>query len=214
MSQSGPGPEPHLDPHVDTADLLRMRDEEGTMTAREHVDGCADCRHELESLYQVQARLRALPALAPARDRWSEVRDAVQGVRRRRRNRRAYLAVAALAATMLLVVAGRATLERWQERRVEAVLQSHVIDLRERSQLLDGELRALGAQSRLLSGWRAETIASLEDLIAEVDLRLAAASAGSAAPASKDLLELWRQRLQLQVATLDAVLVPVSSRGL
>src|SRR5437879_10804298 len=73
--------------HCTMDDVLALAAGEGSAWARQHVAGCAACRAELEALYQRVARLKALPARRPARDRWPAVRDAVLAERRRRRER-------------------------------------------------------------------------------------------------------------------------------
>src|SRR5438552_9578457 len=73
--------------HCTMDDVLALAAGEGSAWARQHVAGCAACRAELEALYQRVARLKALPARRPARDRWPAVRDAVLDERRRRRER-------------------------------------------------------------------------------------------------------------------------------
>src|SRR3989441_2992991 len=72
--------------HCTMDDVLALAAGEGSAWARQHVAGCAACRAELEALYQRVARLKALPARRPARDRWPAVRDAVLAERRRRRS--------------------------------------------------------------------------------------------------------------------------------
>src|SRR5256884_9982111 len=73
--------------HCTMDDVLALAAGEGSAWARQHVAGCAVCRAELEALYQRVARLKALPARRPARDRWPAVRDAVLDERRPRRER-------------------------------------------------------------------------------------------------------------------------------
>src|SRR3989449_4798663 len=60
--------------HCTMDDVLALAAGEGSAWARQHVAGCAACRAELEALYQRVARLKALPARRPARDRWPAVR--------------------------------------------------------------------------------------------------------------------------------------------
>src|SRR2546426_8849857 len=74
--------------HCTMDDVLALAAGEGSAWARQHVAGCAACRAELEALYQRVARLKALPARRPARDRWPAVRDAVLAERRDRKSTR------------------------------------------------------------------------------------------------------------------------------
>ena len=195
-----------------------MRDDEGSDTTRRHLERCHPCRGELDRLYQMQARLKALPAFSPPRDRWPQVRDAVLTERRERRRHSTTRIAFALAATMLLVVVAKEALDYRQERRASRALLADLVDLRERSQLLEAELRAVEQRPRVLSGWRAETIVRLEDRIGELDRQLRASGrvvGGSdrrAGPIDSDL-ELWRERIELQGALFQLRLAPVSSRG-
>src|SRR3989475_2074106 len=70
--------------HCTMDDLLALRANEGSAWARRHLDACPACQTELEALYQRVARLKALPPLGPARDRWPAIRDAIVAERRRR----------------------------------------------------------------------------------------------------------------------------------
>src|SRR5947208_3302885 len=90
--------------HCTMDDVLALAAGEGSAWARQHVAGCAACRAELEALYQRVARLKALPARRPARDRWPAVRDAVLAERRRRRERWGVSGLAAAAALAGLLV--------------------------------------------------------------------------------------------------------------
>ena len=196
--------------HLTTEELLAMRDNEATGAARRHVEECSDCRRELESVFQVQARLRALPSLKPPRDRWPEIRAAAEAEARARSRRRWTAAVTLVAATVLLLIGGRAAVEQRAERLQRAALDAYLTDLREQSQLLDADLRAVESRSRVLSAWRAETIVGVEDRLAELDDALARSTAP---PLSIDVMELWRERVELQGALINLHVAPVSSRS-
>src|SRR5256886_17208347 len=73
--------------HCTMDDRLALGGGEASAWARSHGEGCAECRAELDALYQRIAQLKALPARRPARDRWPVVRDAVLVERSRRRSR-------------------------------------------------------------------------------------------------------------------------------
>src|SRR5262249_59198135 len=94
--------------HLTMEALLSLREaglEPGDASAREHLDGCPACRAELDRLHQRVARLKALPALRPGRDRWPETAARVRAVRRARRQQLAGLiglaAAASIAAPLL-----------------------------------------------------------------------------------------------------------------
>ena len=73
--------------HLSMEALLRLREaglEPGDAAAREHVESCPGCRLELDRLHQRVARLKALPALRPTRDRWPETAARFRAERRQR----------------------------------------------------------------------------------------------------------------------------------
>src|SRR3989442_4641114 len=101
--------------HCTMDDLLALRANEGSAWARRHLDECPACQTELEALYQRVARLKALPPLGPARDRWPAIRDAIVAERRRRVRRWSGVGLAAAAAVARLVLVGPV-----RPRRVDA----------------------------------------------------------------------------------------------
>src|SRR5919108_6367939 len=90
--------------HCTMDDLLALQAGEASGWARSHAGACAECRAELEALYQRVAQLKALPVRRPPRDRWPAVREAVLAERRRRRERWGVWSVAAAAAGARLLV--------------------------------------------------------------------------------------------------------------
>src|SRR2546425_12869084 len=92
--------------HCTMDDLVAVRDGEGSAWARRHLEDCAACRTELEALYQRVAKLKALPALRPPRDRWDVVRAELVAARRRRRRMWSAMSLAAAAAVAGLIVLG------------------------------------------------------------------------------------------------------------
>src|SRR5438552_19170750 len=101
--------------HCTMDDLLALRANEGSAWARRHLDECSVCQTELEALYQRVARLKALPPLGPARDRWPAIRDAIVAERRRRVRRWSGVGPAAAAGG-----AGRVVLAPLRPRQVGA----------------------------------------------------------------------------------------------
>lgn len=85
--------------HLGIEELLALRDGEGTYRATTHIESCAECRRELDRLYQVRAALRALRPLKPPRNLWPRVAAVVS---RRRVRARTGLATAGLAAAAVL----------------------------------------------------------------------------------------------------------------
>lgn len=173
--------------HCTMDDLVAVRDGEGSVWARRHVEECATCRGEMDALYQRVAQLKALPALRPPRDRWAAVRDTivVERTQRRRRWMRAGLALAAALAGVMVVgpTIGR---PGYAEKLADAKRQS--------AQLEDS-LQLYDLDGRVMSGTQAELTARLEDQIAALDGRLAQVNEQAAREAQ--LVDLWRQRVDL-----------------
>ena len=94
--------------HLTMEALLSLREggaaEPGDATARAHLESCDGCRLELERLHQRVARLKALPALRPTRDRWPGTAARIREDRRRRRVRISGLIGLAAAASIALGV--------------------------------------------------------------------------------------------------------------
>ena len=76
--------------HLTMEQLLALREpglEPGLEAARSHQASCPACQAEADRLAQRIARLRALPAPRPGRDRFLEVRARFVAERRRKRVR-------------------------------------------------------------------------------------------------------------------------------
>lgn len=173
--------------HCTMDDLVAVRDGEGSVWARRHVEECATCRGEMDALYQRVAQLKALPALRPPRDRWTAVRDTIVAERTRRRRRwmRAGLALAAALAGVMVVgpMIGR---PGYAEK---------LADAKRLSAELEDSLQLYDLDGRVMSGTQAELTARLEDQIAALDGRLAEVNEQAAREAQ--LVDLWRQRVDL-----------------
>ena len=173
--------------HCTIEDLVAVRDGEGSVWARRHLEECADCRAERERLYQRVAQLKALPARRPSRDRWPAIRDTVRAERRRVRQRwlRGGLALAAALGGLMIV---RPMLEN----------TTHAEDLaqaKQQSAQLETALQNYDSDSRVMSGREADLTAQLEDQIASLDGQLA--RLGDAGSADAQLVDLWKQRVDL-----------------
>lgn len=173
--------------HCTMDDLVAVRDGEGSVWARRHVEECATCRGEMDALYQRVAQLKALPSLRPPRDRWTAVRDTIVAERTRRRRRwmRAGLAVAAALAGVM-VVGPMIGHPGYAEKLADAMRQSAE---------LEDSLQMYDLDGRVMSGTQAELTARLEDQIAALDGQLA--QLGERAAREAQLVELWRQRVDL-----------------
>jgi hypothetical protein len=178
--------------HLTMTELLDLRDHEGTQAAERHVETCDGCAAEFERLHQRVAGLRALPALTPPRDRWTDVRETIESGRRRTVWRSTGIAGLAAAAMLALFVGVQSLTVGAID--AEASAQVQLQQLMDESQRLEGLLFAVEQEPRVMSGMTAATIAGLEDRIAMVDEGIAQA-AGRSAPVTVE--QLWRERVTL-----------------
>lgn len=175
--------------HCTMDDLLALRAGEASVWARKHIEGCAACRTELETLYQRVAQLKALPALRAPRDRWPVVRDVLRAGRSRRRRVwgvGSLAAAAALAGVLLL-----------QPSRDHGALHAELAQIKEQSATLEDALQRYDVEGRVLSGRAASLVAELEDQIAVIDGTLTRGSPLDARGQDAELVKLWQQRVDL-----------------
>jgi hypothetical protein len=156
--------------HLSMEALTSLREpgtEPGDSSAQAHLESCPHCRAELDRLHQRVARLKALPSLRPARDRWPGIAARVRQDRRQRRVRLAGLAGLAAAASVALAV-GLAPLvspsPTTDSNQIEQVMA--------RSRALESVLDRYDPESRVLDGRTAGIAQELEDRIARVDRQL------------------------------------------
>ena len=185
--------------HCTMAELLAIRDGEGTAWARSHVDECHFCQQELDLLYQRVSTLRTLPAHRPPRDRWVVIREQARREQRGRAVRRVGVGALALAAGIALLIGVRAVdFPLGAPSATDAELAALMTQSRE----LEATLRSYGTDGRVLSGRAAGIIADLEDRIALVDAGINQAGAGGGPP--DQLIGLWQDRVDLMDALLSA----------
>jgi hypothetical protein len=197
--------------HLTMDALLRLREagmEPGDAASREHLDGCAHCQAELHRLHQRVARLKALPTLRPARDRWPETRARFQADRRHRRVRTVGFAGMAAAASVAIALAV-GDLSRPDEMTADQL--SQVI---ERSQVLEGALNDYNPDGRVLDGRTARIAGEIEDRIARLDRELQVAELQKQQDTDQDVLRLWRERVGLLDALMDVHVTRASNAGL
>jgi hypothetical protein len=182
--------------------------EPGDAAAREHLNQCPHCQAELQRLHQRVARLKALPALRPSRDRWPETRARFTADRRRRRTRIVGLAGLATAASLAVaLVAGN--LSQPADPTMEQLNQAM-----ERSQVLESALSEYNPAGRVLDGRTARIAGELEDRIARVDRQLEVTELLRQQAADRDLLKLWRERVGLLDALVDVHVTRARNAGL
>ncbi len=197
--------------HLTLETLVALREpgaEPGDASAREHLVACPVCRAELDRLHQRVARIKALPALRPARDQWSPVANRVRAERRRRRSRIGGLAGLAIAASvaMAIVISGSSRGAGVANREIEQAM--------ERSQALESALSQFNPEGRVLDGRTAGLAQGLEDRIARVDRELEMAELLERQSREQELLKLWRERVGLMDALVDVHVTRASNIGL
>ena len=198
--------------HLSMEALLSLREagvEPGEAAAREHLDRCAGCRAELERLHQRVARLKALPPLRPARDRWPQVAERVRADRRRRRVRAGGLIGLAAAASIALAVAIGGPDTPAADLGEQQILQQMA-----HSQALESALSEYHPDDRVLDGRTAGIAQELEDRIARVDRQLEMAELQQRRAEDQQLLKLWRERVGLLDALVDVHVTRASNVGL
>jgi hypothetical protein len=197
--------------HLSMDALLALREpgaEPGQAAAREHLDRCGHCQAELQRLHQRVARLKALPALRPSRDRWPETVARFKADRRRRRTRLAGVTGLVAAASLALAVT-LGDISRPNELAANEL--SHVM---ERSQVLESALNDYNPEARVLDGRTARIAGELEDRIARLDRELEMADLQRQQATDEDLLKLWRERVGLLDALVDVHVTRASNAGL
>ena len=197
--------------HLSMEALLSLREagvEPGDASAREHLEACPTCRAELDRLHQRVARIKALPALRPSRDRWPQVAARVRVERRAHRQRMAGMiglaAAASIAITTLIRPRGKA--RNGGEQEIPAAMA--------RSQALESALSQYHPEQRMLDGRTAGIAQELEDRIARVDRELEMAELLERQPGDDQLLKLWRERVGLLDALVDVHVTRASNVGL
>ena len=174
--------------HCTMDDLLALRAGEASVWARRHLDECPTCRADLDAVYQRVALLKALPALSPARDRWPTVRGSL---REGRRARRAWGAMGLAAAAAL---AGLIIFEPATPTPLGA---DELARLKEQSASLESELSVLAPPGRVMSGREAAMGGFLEDRIAVIDGELVRLGLPEVRRHDDQVMDLWRQRVDL-----------------
>jgi hypothetical protein len=197
--------------HLSMDALLSLREsglEPGDAAARDHLEACAACRAELERLHQRVARLKALPALRPPRDRWPQVAARVKAERRERRMRiGGLMGLAAAASIAIAVTLGTSS-------SGPEVSNPEIARAMERSQALENALSQYDPDARVLDGRTAGIAEELEDRIARVDHELEMAELQQRQRSDDQLLKLWRERVGLMDALVDVHVTRASNVGL
>ena len=184
--------------HLTMEQLLALREpglEPGVQGWRDHAAACELCRAELDRLDQRVARLRALPTLAPSRNRFAEVRARTRADRRRRRAVVFSLSGLALAVVLSPGAAGAPAASATEQQELEDIIA--------RSQSLEGAIQAYNPDRRVTDGRTAMVAASLEERLARVDRQLQLVDFADQSVRRQEALRLWRERVGLLNALVD-----------
>ena len=190
--------------HLTMEQLLALREpglEPGVQGWRDHASACDICGAELDRLDQRVARMRALPTLSPARNRFAEIQARSRADRRRRRVTVFSLAGLAVAATVALAVVLAPRLGTGPGTTVAE--QQELDDIISRSQSLEGAIQAYNPDQRVVDGRTAVVAASLEDRLARVDHELQLVDLMDQGVRRQEALRLWRERVGLLNALVD-----------
>jgi hypothetical protein len=190
--------------HGTMEELLALRDGEGSVWVRGHVDECPACAAELRRLEQVRAQLRALPTFTPPRDRW----PLIAATLRQERHRHRAWGVGGMAAAAAVVVLGLFALHHTPAATSDPGLAQAMAE----SQAMEQVFKALKPDQRALSGGTASVVADLEARLAQVDAALSDPSAVRADP--DQIAALWKQRAGLLSALVDVHETRASYAGL
>lgn len=183
--------------HPTLDELLTIRDDEGDAAVAAHVAECPACAAELARLAALPDALAALPPARPESDFWPVVQAHLEHARFAKRWVRLGWLAAGFAIVVTLAAAVRGGIDAWHEAKVARETGALVAE----SQDLEGRLRALERGSPL-RGRRAGTVLEIEDRIASVDARLA--GLGQNAKPTPEVADLWRERVMLLGALVDA----------
>ena len=181
--------------HCSIEELLEVRNGEGSVGTKIHVDECEECRDELDRLHQRVASLKALPSLNAPRDRWPLVREQIVAGRQRVWwTRMGWAAAAAIALAL-----GANGLVPWPAAEPEPEVELRTLVAQ--SAHLDSMLKSIEKRSRVVNGLTAVAIADLEDRIIILDSRLSSARRFTISEA--ELREMLEQRVLLMDALVN-----------
>jgi hypothetical protein len=201
--------------HLTIDQLVALREpgvEPGDQAVRAHLDVCEACRDELDRLHQRVARLKALPTLRPARDRWPAVQAQLAAERRGYRRQRAWrIAFAGLAAAASIAVAVSVGGVNGPQ---PAVATTEISRAMERSRALEEAIDFYNPDARVLDGRTARVAQGIEDRIAALDQELELLDATPDGSHETRQLQLWRERVGLLDALVDVHVTRASNVGL
>lgn len=197
--------------HLTLEQLIELREpglEPGVSASRSHLETCPICQAEAARLDQRSNRLRALPSLRPARDRWPALELQLRAERRRRlAHRVAWIGLAAAAGVAAMVGV------RTYQQAPAAAEQIAIDEAMARSRQLEQLIRSYNPDARVTDGRTVRVAGELEDRIALVDEQLQAALSLEAGGRDAEMLGLWRQRVGLLNALVDVHMTRAGAVG-
>ncbi len=199
--------------HLTMEQLLAVREpglEPGVRGWKDHIEACELCRSELERIDQRVARLRALPTLLPARNRFLEIRARTQAERRIRRFKTVSLLGLSLAASVAFAVVLAPRL-RSAPAAAELSEQQELNDIIARSRQMENALDDYNPDQRVTDGRTATVAASLEDRLARVDDQLQLVPMMDQNVRREQALRLWKERVGLLGMLMDVHISRASS---
>ncbi|MFN8654121.1 MAG: hypothetical protein U0133_19645 [Gemmatimonadales bacterium] len=197
--------------HLSPEQLLALREpglEPGVAGLRAHLERCPACQADAAQLEQRANRLRALPALRPARDHWPALERKLRAERRRQLvGRVAWMSLAAAAgvAVMVAVRLHRPATDPAQE----VALNQAMAESRQLEQLIHN----YNPDLRVTNGRTVSVAGELEERIAVVDQQLMSVRQRETRDRDAVMLDLWRQRVGLLNALVDVHLTRASAVG-
>lgn len=197
--------------HLSADELLALREpglEPGVATLREHLERCPACQAEAARLEQRSNRLRALPALRPARDHWPALERKLRAERRRQLVRRAAWMSLAAAAGIAVMVAVRLHRPATDPAQEVALTQAMA-----QSRQLEQLIHSYNPDLRVTDGRTVGVAGELEERIAVVDQQLMNVRQRETRDRDAVMLDLWRQRVGLLNALVDVHLTRASAVG-
>jgi len=208
--------------HVSLEQLMSLRDEEPVaLEVQEHVRGCEHCARTLNGLASMREGLMHLADPLPSPEAWSRIAAAAE--ERAAPRRRWYAAagmalVASVAAALVLVNPALRTSGNKDTATTTvagmAAAPTDIGQLQAQSRYLERAVLDLnGNADRMpMSADTASTVAELEDRIALVDYEINSASTRD--PRNPDLVQLWKQRVDLLQSLAAVRYAQVADRGI
>jgi hypothetical protein len=208
--------------HASLEQLMSLRDEEPVaLEVQEHVRGCEHCARTLNGMAAMREGLLRLADPLPPAEAWSRIASAAEepSLPKRRWLAGAGVAlVASLAAALVLVNPALRTVANKGAATTTvagaAAASGDIGQLQAQSQYLERAVFDLNgnAEGMPMSADSASTVAELEDRIAFVDYEINSASTHD--PRNPDLVQLWKQRVDLLQSLAAVRYAQVADRGI